>query len=40
MAAAIRRFVLWAIVPSEDNGAWLSAAHFTPHFISLPPHTW
>jgi phosphate transport system substrate-binding protein len=35
-AAAIRRFLLWTIVPSEDNAAWLSAAHFIP----LPPHTW
>ncbi|WP_322011798.1 phosphate ABC transporter substrate-binding protein PstS [Paraburkholderia sp. J12] len=35
-AAAIRRFLLWAIVPSEDNEAWLTAAHFIP----LPPHTW
>jgi phosphate transport system substrate-binding protein len=35
-AAAIRRFLLWAIVPSEDNEAWLAAAHFIP----LPPHTW
>jgi phosphate transport system substrate-binding protein len=35
-AAAIRRFLLWTIVPSEDNGAWLTAAHFIP----LPPHIW
>ena len=35
-AAAIRRFLLWAIVPSEDNQAWLTTAHFIP----LPPHTW
>ncbi|RKP57798.1 phosphate ABC transporter substrate-binding protein PstS [Pararobbsia silviterrae] len=36
VAAAIRRFLLWAILPSEDNEAWLNAAHFIP----LPPHTW
>jgi phosphate transport system substrate-binding protein len=35
-AAAIRRFLLWTIVPSEDNAAWLSSAHFIP----LPPHIW
>jgi phosphate transport system substrate-binding protein len=35
-AAAIRRFLLWTIVPSEDNEAWLTGAHFIP----LPPHTW
>ncbi|WP_218001763.1 phosphate ABC transporter substrate-binding protein PstS [Paraburkholderia acidipaludis] len=35
-AAAIRRFLLWTIVPSEDNEAWLTSAHFIP----LPPHTW
>jgi phosphate transport system substrate-binding protein len=35
-AAAIRRFLLWTIVPSEENQAWLTAAHFIP----LPPHTW
>ncbi|WP_162600810.1 phosphate ABC transporter substrate-binding protein PstS [Paraburkholderia sp. C35] len=35
-AAAIRHFLLWAIVPSEDNEAVLTAAHFIP----LPPHTW
>jgi phosphate transport system substrate-binding protein len=35
-AAAIRRFLLWTIVPSEENAAWLAAAHFIP----LPPHTW
>jgi phosphate transport system substrate-binding protein len=36
IAAAIRRFLLWTIVPSEDNQAWLTTAHFIP----LPPHTW
>ncbi|ASL48328.1 Phosphate-binding protein PstS 1 [Burkholderia sp. AD24] len=35
-AAAIRRFLLWTILPSEDNEAWLTGAHFIP----LPPHTW
>jgi phosphate transport system substrate-binding protein len=35
-AAAIRRFLLWAIVPSEDNAAYLDGVHFIP----LPPHTW
>jgi phosphate transport system substrate-binding protein len=35
-AAAIRRFLLWTIVPSEENEARLTAAHFIP----LPPHTW
>jgi len=35
-AAAIRRFLLWTIVPSEKNAARMSAAHFIP----LPPHTW
>lgn len=35
-AAAIRRFLLWTIVPSEDNEAWLTGAHFIP----LPPHIW
>ena len=36
VAAAIRRFLLWTIVPSEDNEAYLD----TVHFIPLPPHTW
>ncbi|WP_220444931.1 phosphate ABC transporter substrate-binding protein PstS [Paraburkholderia sp. DHOC27] len=35
-AAAVRRFLLWAIVPSETNEAYLD----TVHFIPLPPHTW
>jgi phosphate transport system substrate-binding protein len=35
-AAAIRRFLLWTIVPSEDNEGWLTGAHFIP----LPPHIW
>lgn len=36
VAAAIRRFLLWTIVPSEENQAWQSEAHFIP----LPPHIW
>lgn len=36
VAAAVRRFLLWTIVPSEDNAAYLD----TVHFIPLPPHTW
>lgn len=36
IAAAVRRFLLWTIVPSEDNEAYLD----TVHFIPLPPHTW
>ncbi|MFL9886390.1 phosphate ABC transporter substrate-binding protein PstS [Paraburkholderia agricolaris] len=35
-AAALRRFLLWTIVPSETNEAYLD----TVHFIPLPPHTW
>jgi phosphate transport system substrate-binding protein len=35
-AAAVRRFLLWSIVPSETNEAYLD----TVHFIPLPPHTW
>lgn len=35
-AAALRRFLLWSIVPSETNEAYLD----TVHFIPLPPHTW
>ncbi|HLX03460.1 MAG TPA: hypothetical protein VKS80_15240 [Trinickia sp.] len=35
-AAAIRRFLLWTIVPSETNAAYLDGVHFIP----LPPHTW
>lgn len=35
-SAAIRRFLLWTIVPSEDNEAWVTGAHFIP----LPPHIW
>ncbi|MDR5761310.1 phosphate ABC transporter substrate-binding protein PstS [Caballeronia sp. LZ035] len=36
VAAAIRRFLLWTIVPSEENQAWQSEAHLIP----LPPHIW
>jgi phosphate transport system substrate-binding protein len=35
-AAAIRRFLLWAIVPSETNESYLDGVHF----IALPPHVW
>lgn len=35
-AAAIRKFLLWAIVPSETNESYLDSVHF----IALPPHIW
>ncbi len=35
-AAAVRRFLLWCIEPSEDKAALLDKVHFIP----LPPHTW
>jgi phosphate transport system substrate-binding protein len=35
-AAALRRFLLWTIVPSEENAAYLERVHFVP----LPPHIW
>ena len=35
-AAAIRRFILWCIEPSEDKAAILDRVHFIP----LPAHTW
>jgi phosphate transport system substrate-binding protein len=35
-AAAIRKFLLWAIVPSETNESYLDSVHF----IGLPPHIW
>lgn len=35
-AAALRRFLLWCIVPSETKAAMLEQVHFIP----LPPHTW
>lgn len=35
-AAALRRFLLWCIEPSEDRAAMLD----TVHFIPLAPHTW
>jgi phosphate transport system substrate-binding protein len=35
-AAAIRKFLLWCIVPSETNGSYLDSVHF----IGLPPHIW
>jgi len=36
VAAEIRKFLEWSIVPSEENTAYLEAVHF----IALPPHTW
>jgi phosphate transport system substrate-binding protein len=35
-AAAIRKFLLWTIVPSETNESYLDNVHF----ITLPPHIW
>jgi len=35
-AAAIRKFLLWSIVPSETNESYLDSVHF----IALPPHVW
>jgi phosphate transport system substrate-binding protein len=35
-AAALRKFLIWSITPSEANAAYLE----TVHFIALPPHTW
>jgi phosphate transport system substrate-binding protein len=35
-AAAIRKFLLWAIAPDEANEKYLSDAHFIP----LPAHIW
>jgi phosphate transport system substrate-binding protein len=35
-AAAIRKFLLWTIVPSETNEGYLDRVHF----IALPPHIW
>jgi len=35
-AAAIRKFLLWSIVPSETNEGYLDSVHF----IALPPHIW
>ncbi len=36
VAAALRRFLLWAILPSEENAEYLERVHFVP----LPPHIW
>jgi phosphate transport system substrate-binding protein len=36
IAAALRRFLLWAIVPSETKESYLDKVDFIP----LPPHTW
>ena len=35
-AAAIRKFLLWCIVPSETDESYLDSVHF----IALPPHVW
>jgi hypothetical protein len=35
VAAALRRFLLWTIKPSEINEGYLERVHFVP----LPPHT-
>jgi phosphate transport system substrate-binding protein len=35
-ATAIRKFLLWTIVPSETNESYLDSVHF----IGLPPHIW
>ena len=36
IAAALRRFLLWAIAPDETNEKYFEDAHFIP----LPAHTW
>jgi phosphate transport system substrate-binding protein len=36
IAAAIRKFLLWAIAPDETNETYLEDAHFIP----LPAHIW
>ena len=36
IAAALRKFLLWAITPSEANQEYLDQAHF----IALPAHIW
>jgi phosphate transport system substrate-binding protein len=36
VAAALRRFLLWVILPSEENADYLERVHFVP----LPPHIW
>ena len=35
-ASALKRFLLWAIAPDEDNDTRLAASHF----IALPAHIW
>jgi phosphate transport system substrate-binding protein len=35
-AAALRRFLLWAIAPDETNAKYLADASFIP----LPAHVW
>jgi phosphate transport system substrate-binding protein len=36
VAAALRRFLMWAIEPSETKAEYLDRVHFVP----LPPHIW
>jgi phosphate transport system substrate-binding protein len=36
IAPALRKFLLWAIAPSETNQVYLDEAHF----IALPAHIW
>jgi hypothetical protein len=36
VAAAMRKFLLWAIAPDETNQKYLNDAHF----IALPAHIW
>ncbi|WP_118180958.1 phosphate ABC transporter substrate-binding protein PstS [Paraburkholderia phosphatilytica] len=36
VAAQIREFLTWTIVPSDENATFLQSVHFIP----LPPHTW
>jgi phosphate transport system substrate-binding protein len=36
VAAAMRKFLLWAIAPDETNQEYLNDAHF----IALPAHIW
>jgi phosphate transport system substrate-binding protein len=33
---AIRKFLLWAVAPTEANEKYLSDAHF----VALPAHIW
>jgi phosphate transport system substrate-binding protein len=36
VAAALKRFLLWATAPDETNEAYLASTHFMP----LPAHIW